>query len=77
MSVFLKEVKGILERTDNYVNYALEHSWFFLVTKFDLVMPAREALLRDIDTVKQSLINTHYQVELGNELIFRILEFAE
>jgi hypothetical protein len=39
-----------------------------LVTKFDLVMPAREALLRDIDTVKQSLINTHYQVELGNEL---------
>jgi len=48
-----------------------------LVTKFNLVMPAREALLRDIDTVKQSLINTHYQVELGNELIFRILEFAE
>jgi len=40
-------------------------------------MPAREALLRDIDSVKQSLINTHYQVELGNELIFGILEFAE
>jgi len=39
-----------------------------LVTKFDLVMPAREALLRDVDSVKQSLINTHYQVELGNEL---------
>ena len=31
-------------------------------------MPARETLLRDIDSVKQSLINTHYQVELGNEL---------
>ena len=39
----------------------------FLVTKFDLVMPAPEALLRDVDSVKQSLINTHYQVELGNE----------
>jgi hypothetical protein len=30
-------------------------------------MPAREALLRDVESVKQSLINTHYQVELGNE----------
>jgi len=39
----------------------------FLVTEFNLVMPAREALLRDVDSVKQSLINTHYQVELGNE----------
>jgi hypothetical protein len=38
-----------------------------LVTKFNLVMPAREALLRDVESVKQSLINTHYQVELGNE----------
>jgi len=39
-----------------------------LVTKFNLVMPAREALLRDVKSVKQSLRNTHYQVELGNEL---------
>jgi len=31
-------------------------------------MPAREALLRDVKSVKQSLRNTHYQVELGNEL---------
>ena len=39
-----------------------------LVTKFNLVTPAREALLRDVKSVKQSLRNTHYQVELGNEL---------
>jgi len=31
-------------------------------------MPAREARLRECGTVKQSLKNTHYQVELGNEL---------
>jgi len=30
-------------------------------------MPAQEALLRGVETVKPSLKNTHYQVELGNE----------
>ena len=30
-------------------------------------MPAREALLHECKIVKQSLKNTHYQAELGNE----------
>jgi len=56
------------DHTQPYPRSTVNKIFGCLVTKFNLVMPAREALLRDVKSVKQSLRNTHYQVELGNEL---------